>query len=141
MIPIVTCLHSRLEVASHSISSVTPSWARETWSSIVSQIDSYSPSILVFANARESTDSLLTTAARMAKFPPKIVMELPNLFPSIDFSEVDAVVGPSQSAVTNYSVLEKFAEAVRKPSMHVVNPGVDGGRWRRREGGEGWGGG
>ena len=125
---LVDCMQARLKLANSVVSNVTPPWVRETWSSILSEISVFGPDILVFANARESTDRLLTTAARLAGVR-HIVMELPNLFPSVDLSQIDAIVAPSLFAARHYSVQETIREHVkaggRAPDVHVIHPGVD----------------
>jgi len=134
---IVDFLMQRLEAADHILELITPAWARKTWVDMVAEITLFSPDILVFANAREVTDQLLTTAARIAGGGGiKIVMELPNLFPKINIDAVDAVVAPSHFAALHESVRSsrKFAEVDVDVSLrgggstttvHVINPGVD----------------
>ncbi|GMH76544.1 hypothetical protein TrLO_g15987 [Triparma laevis f. longispina] len=57
---IVTCLLQRLNTANKDLNKLTPKWVKETWKGIVGEINEYEPDILVFANAREITDTLLT---------------------------------------------------------------------------------
>ena len=80
---VVNCLLKRLEAAGDVVEKVEPEWARETWETVIDEIKGDLPDILVFANARESTDTLLIKAARIAGVG-SIVMELPNLYPKFD---------------------------------------------------------
>ena len=102
------------------------------------EIKKFSPSILVFANAREVTDRLLTTACRLASPSTKIVMELPNLYPMVRTGDVDVIIGPSWWALEHYSVggnvgrdinedtLHEFGiKKINSASYHVITPGVD----------------
>ena len=121
---LVNCLFKRLEAAENVISNVTPAWAKETWESIVGEIDLFSPDVLIFANAREPTDRLITTAARLSTTKPKVVMELPNLFPKVDMSGIDAIIAPSHFAALHHSILENVDSLPKK-----VSGGCDEG-WR-----------
>jgi len=141
---IVDFLLLRLEEAGNDVSRVEPHWARKTWEDMTEEITRFRPDILVFANARESTDRLLTTACRLVSSRTKIVMELPNLFPRVKGGDVDVVIGPSEWAVQHWSVrggevgriTKEPAESAGKSdlekgrdggetSYHVIPPGVD----------------
>ena len=123
---IVDCLLKRLERANFVVSDVGPTWARETWKAILSELTDYGADVLVFANAREPTDKLLITAAKVAGIG-SIVMELPNLFPKFELTDIDAIVAPSHYAGLHQSIQGKLTERGRenKPSVHVINPAVD----------------
>jgi len=134
---LVTFLLSRLEVAGRDVNRVEPGWARETWSSMINEILIFGPDIMVFANARELTDRLLTTACRLANPDIKIVMELPNLYPMVKSGDVDVLVGPSWWSVMHWSVhggeigrigsqavVDENEETAATHSV-VINPGVD----------------
>ena len=129
---LVNCLLKRLEAAESVISDVTPAWAKETWESIVGEIDLFAPDVLIFANAREPTDRLLTTAARLSRTKPKVVMELPNLFPKVDMSGIDAIIAPSHFAALHHSILDDVDSVPEElqPAIHVINPSVDTERFK-----------
>lgn len=92
------------------------------------------PDILVFANARMPNDRLLAEAARLAKVP-RVVLELPNLFPEAGLA-VDAMVAPSHYAALHPSV-QALARSRSPPiPSHVITPGVDEARFVPR----GWSG-
>ncbi len=118
---VVDCLMSRLEAAGDVVSDVKPDWARETWATMVEALRSLNSDILVFANAREPTDDLLLTATRLAGVP-NVVMELPNLSPKADLSQVTALVAPSRYAATHPSVVDAVAQANPAPAVTVIPP-------------------
>ncbi|KAJ1451415.1 hypothetical protein M885DRAFT_15418 [Pelagophyceae sp. CCMP2097] len=74
-------LLDRLAAAGNVVARVSPEWARRTWEHLVGVFRHVAPDVVVFANARDSSDSLLTAAARAGAPRAKLVMELPNLFP------------------------------------------------------------
>ncbi|GMI32344.1 hypothetical protein TrCOL_g225 [Triparma columacea] len=123
----VNCLLKRLEAAGDVVEKVEPEWARNTWETVIDEINGDLPDLLVFANAREPTDMLLIKGARMAGVK-SIVMELPNLYPKFDLDLIDGVIAPSHYAALHPSIREGGG-GERAYSLHVVNPGVDHEVW------------
>jgi hypothetical protein len=129
---LVSYLEDRLSLANNDVSKVTPPWVQETWQMLITELDAFSPDVLVFANARDETDRLLLTAAKkLAKKPPKTVMELPNLYPKVDMAMVDVVVAPSTFAAQHHSVVSQISKTPvqQRPEVRVITPGVDLDRW------------
>eukprot|EP00613_Pedinella_sp_CCMP2098_P076076 CAMPEP_0171935822 /NCGR_PEP_ID=MMETSP0993-20121228/33272_1 /TAXON_ID=483369 /ORGANISM="non described non described, Strain CCMP2098" /LENGTH=878 /DNA_ID=CAMNT_0012576839 /DNA_START=263 /DNA_END=2899 /DNA_ORIENTATION=+ len=179
--------------AGGNVSAVTPPFAKALWTHLTDSLlikvprrddgdgdddddddfDVVAPDLVVFANSRDASDTLLVTAARAlgavvvektknrqkqrkkegtaGVFPssspssssssssPKLVMDLPNLWPWKGLS-VDCMVAPSHFVATHPSVLE--ATAGSAVPVHVINPGVnesafDASNKRRRERGQG----
>lgn len=118
---IIPILIQELDRARNRIDAVGPEFARRVWAHLVYHLESHRPDILVFANAREASDLLLTRAARVARVP-RLVMELPNLFP-IEGVEVDAFVAPSHYVAAHHSV--RAAAALSAAPCFVINPGVN----------------
>ncbi|KAJ8599305.1 hypothetical protein CTAYLR_008841 [Chrysophaeum taylorii] len=100
-------LLQRLRAADGNFAACEPPWVRRTWLHLARTFRSLDPDIVVFANARDSSDAILTEAAK----PAKLVMELPNLEPRVS---VDVMVAPSRYA----------ADSVVGPTV-VIPPGVD----------------
>lgn len=86
----------------------------------IESISSTSPDVLVFANARDTSDHILVRAARYARVP-SVLMDLPNLHP-VHPLQVDMVVAPSHFAKQHHSVQPLRQQGVR---CNVINPGVD----------------
>ena len=51
---LVSYLEDRLSLANNDVSKVTPPWAQETWQMLITELDAFSPDVLVFANARDA---------------------------------------------------------------------------------------
>ena len=126
---LVDYLMDRLAAVDQVVDNITPAWAKETWQTMVAEIEAFDPSILVFANARDPTDCLLTTAVRLCRRKIKVVMELPNLYPKFDMALLDVIVAPSHYAGEHHSVVGKLEEAEERggvrPVVKVITPGVD----------------
>ena len=117
-------LMAGLEAARGIADRCEPSWVARTWRHLADAFGALDPDVVVFANARDSSDGLLTTAARIATPRAVLVMELPNLFPHAPL-DVDVLVAPSHYAATHYSVEAAVAGAAKRPAVAVINPGVD----------------
>lgn len=98
-----------------------PPFTRKQWVHLTSSLAAERADLLVFANARDASDLLLVAAARLAGVP-KLVMDLPNLFP-LPGIDVDAFVAPSHFAATHESVVA--AAAATGTPVHVISPGVN----------------
>jgi len=117
-------LLERLTLAQENPNNCEPQFVRRTWLHLVNVFARLRADIVVFANARESSDALLTRAASIGRPSAKIVMELPNLFPHPHaLDAVDVLVAPSHYAATHESII--FAIGNREIPVIVVNPGVD----------------
>ena len=121
-------LVSRLDAAGRDVDACDPPWVGRTWRHLAATFADLDPDVVVFANARDSSDAILTAAARVAAPRAKIVMELPNLFP-FEPLVADAIVAPSHYAATHASVAAAVARAPNRPAVAVVNPGVDAALW------------
>lgn len=105
----------RLELAA-TLEDCTPAWAQRTWHHLIHTIAQARADVVIFANARDSSDLLLSQAAQIARRDTKLVAELPNLFPLPD-AAVDIYVAPSRYAANHASVRDL-------PTV-VIPPGVD----------------
>ena len=69
-------LVSRLDAAGRDVDACDPPWVGRTWRHLADTFAALDPDVVVFANARDSSDAILTAAARVAAPRAKIVMEL-----------------------------------------------------------------
>jgi glycosyltransferase involved in cell wall biosynthesis len=93
------------------------------WSNLVLPLKRGHFDVMVYANSAHWTDALLTRAARAAGIS-KVVMDLPNVRPSLlnvagSNSFVDVAVAPSRFVADHPSVRPFFRR------IEVINPGID----------------
>ncbi|TYZ67823.1 hypothetical protein PybrP1_011073, partial [[Pythium] brassicae (nom. inval.)] len=92
--------------------------AMKYWRSLTQSLEPCRGGILLFANARSTSDTVLVYGARLAGVR-SVVLELANLRP--EPLEVDAIFAPSHFAASHPSVLQ----AVRATRAYVLSTGVD----------------
>lgn len=115
--------------ARNSVSAITPREATQLhtiqsavavryWTNLTESLQSCREGILLFANARSTSDKVLVYGARLAGVR-SVVMELANLRP--EPLEVDVVLAPSHFAVSHPSM----TRVVRFKRAYVHSTGVD----------------
>ena len=115
-----------LDRAGGVVAKVEPLWVRQTWEHMVTHLRALRCDVLAFANARERSDLLLVRAARLAGVP-KLVMELPNLFPNdgLKPDDVDLFVAPSHYVAGHPSVQAAVRNTGDEPSDSHSKPKHD----------------